>query len=99
MRYSATPAPFPLASATSHSSWSNSPEVLPSPFEFSLHHSPDERQGPADHTILPCNPARSLDVMVVKWTGRLSDNCTQSCRAGRNIRNASRGCTLASDDV
>ena len=74
-----------------------------SPFSsgmFSVHQSPDERHGPADHKILPCTPLRSVCfATVVKLTGRPSDSRTRSSHGGRNIRNTSRGLLSLSDNV
>src|SRR5271165_1783750 len=104
MRYSATPLPFPLASATSHSSRSHgqawSLAALPCS-AFSAHQSPEERHGPADHKIFPCSAPRSFWIgKELTLTGRPSATRTQSCHGGRNIRNANGGgCSSISDVV
>src|ERR1035438_10618672 len=99
----ATLALFPLASATSHSSRSHghagSLFALCS-FAFSVHQSPEERHGPADHKTFPCSsPRRAGFVMAAKTTGRPSASLTCSCHGGRNMRKAIRAGSVKSDIV
>ena len=70
-----------------------------SSFQPSVHQSPDERHGPADHKIFPCSFLRSVAVSTARLAGRPCDTRTRSRHAGRRIRNARKGRSLASDIV